>query len=281
MSLPSASDEFGVAAPFLRWAGGKRWLSRKLVYAVRGDFKRYHEPFLGSAAFFLALKPSKAYLSDSNRELINAFQVVRDDPDGLVRALRTFSYNRQAYYEVRAESPSGDVDRAARFIFLNRTCWNGLYRVNQAGTFNVPYGRRVRSAEWGEDRLFEASELLQAAEIECRDFEASLRRVRSGGFVFADPPYTVAHGNNGFILYNEKIFSWEDQRRLARALTGAVERGAHFILTNADHASIRDLYRGFELRPITRSSIIAADSINRRKVSELLISDYRLDGLET
>jgi DNA adenine methylase len=270
----------GVAAPFLRWAGGKRWLSRKLVCALRADFKSYHEPFLGSGALFFALRPSKAHLSDSNRELINAFRVVRDKPDDLVHALRSFRYNREEYYRIRAESPSGDIDRAARFIFLNRTCWNGLYRVNRAGTFNVPYGRRVRPAGWGHERILEASELLQDAEIECRDFEDSLRRVRPGEFVFADPPYTVAHGNNGFILYNEKIFSWGDQERLARVLMRATDRGVHFVLTNADHPSIRDLYSGFELRPIARSSIIAADSINRRHVSELLISNCPLVDLD-
>lgn len=267
--------------PFLRWAGGKRWLARAIPGIVPNDIQSYHEPFLGSGAVFFALAPSRPHLADSNDSLIGTFQTVRDRPGDLIATLRRFRYNKRAYYRVRSSSPSGHAQRAARFIFLNRTCWNGLYRVNSRGQFNVPYGRRVRKIDRGEDALLNASKALQGAEIECRDFEDSIDRVRSGGFIFADPPYTVAHENNGFVLYNETIFSWADQERLAAALVRASERGARFVLTNADHRSIRVLYRRFRFhQTLERSSIIAADTVNRRTVSELLISNYHLPRIE-
>ncbi len=144
----------------------------------------------------------------------------------------------------------------------------------------MPYGGRVKSPDWGEEKLLRASALLRGTEIECRDFEASLDRVRAGEFIFTDPPYTVTHKDNGFVLYNETIFSWADQERLASALARASERGARFILTNADHPSIRALYRRFQPRPVTRSSVIAAGAANRRKVTELVVSNYPIEGLD-
>lgn len=271
-----AADRSSSVRPFLRWAGGKRWLTRRLADLLPDDYETYHEPFLGSGALFFAIHPSPARLSDSNRELTNTFRVVRDSCSTLVEALGVLRYTKSEYYRIRESRPTSNVSRAVRFIYLNRTCWNGLYRVNQAGEFNVPMGRRPSPVICDKENLQGASDALRGVEIGSRDFGTSLREVRKGDLVFADPPYTVSHGENGFILYNEKIFSWEDQERLSRHLRSVDKKGARFLLTNADHPSIRMLYRRFQTHRIERSSIIAADPKGRRRVSELVIANYNL-----
>jgi DNA adenine methylase len=262
--------------PFLRWAGGKRWLSRILEGLVPDDYRTYHEPFLGSGAIFFALRPPRAELSDSNDNLINAFETVRDCPEALIKRLGRFDYTREEYYRVRSGNPRTPLARTARFVYLNRTCWNGLYRVDRSGSFNVPYGRRGTFHESDADRIRVASATLRNSRLRHEDFEVALRRVRAGDFVFIDPPYTVTHGDNGFLLYNEKIFSWADQERLAEAIRRIDRKGALFLLTNANHPSVIALYEGFTARPIQRSSILAADPDNRRPVTELLVTNYRV-----
>lgn len=264
-------------APFLRWAGGKRWLARTLRQALPSTFGTYFEPFLGSAAVFFSLRPSQAHLSDSNRRLIEAFRVVRDSPDRLASMLSGFSYTKTEYYHVRASKPTSPLERAAQLVYLNRTCWNGLYRVDRKGTFNVPYGRRGFFFPSDRDKLLRASAILKGQILRSEDFESALAPVRPGDLVFLDPPYTVTHGNNGFLLYNERIFSWSDQERLSRVVHAIDKRGAHFVLTNANHESVTELYNGFEIVPLPRQSILAADPKRRRAVTELLISNLTLD----
>jgi DNA adenine methylase len=273
----SGSSPEQVRRPFLRWAGGKRWLTSVIGDITPREGRRYFEPFLGAGAIYFSRAPESALLSDRNKELIDTFQVVRSRPSELIESLREFSYTRAEYERVRAETSKDRLEGAARFIFLNRTCWNGLYRVNRKGVFNVPFGRPYQQRRSDEDAISRASELLQGASLYARDFELSLAEVRSGDFVFLDPPYTVTHGENGFLLYNRRIFSWADQLRLKTALTRLDKVGALFLLTDADHSSIRSLYSGFRMRSIQRSSIIAGDPAARRGVSELLVSNYDFD----
>ncbi len=267
----------GRVAPFLRWAGGKRWLVPLLAELIPEDSMTYHEPFLGSGAVFFAMAPSPAHLSDSNCELVQTFRVVRDSAPELIQALGKYRYDRREYHRVRSMKPRTSLSKAARFVYLNRTCWNGLYRVNQSGEFNVPFGRRPPEEVCDQKSITAASRLLQGARLETLDFQRSLQQVRKGDFVFADPPYTVAHGHNGFLLYNETIFSWADQERLYRALCGVHKVGARFLLTNANHSSVRTLFRRFHIKRLTRSSIIAADPENRRHVTELVITNYPVE----
>jgi DNA adenine methylase len=262
-------------SPFLKWAGGKRWFLHLVRGLVPRDHRRYFEPFLGSGSVFFALRPRNAYLSDSNGELIATFRQVRDHPEEVIEVLEQLAYDEDLYYGLRSAALQTEAQRAARVIYLNRCCWNGLYRVNRLGQFNVPFGSRDTPPVICDSELIRrASAALRDVGLRTLDFETALHRVGSGDFVFADPPYTVTHGNNGFVKYNERIFSWEDQERLRSSLLGIHRRGGLFFLTNADHPSIRRLYAGFCVRRLQRHSIIAGDSNFRRPVSELVVTNY-------
>ncbi len=264
-------------APFLKWAGGKRWLARLAPSLVPGAPTRYFEPFLGSGAVFFATQPTSSFLSDSNRPLIETFRMVRDDPDGVITALASMSYGKRSYYRTRKTVPETAPERAARFIYLNKCCWNGLYRVNQQGVFNVPFGPRENVPKvCDEDGIRAASIALKRVKLAHCGFQKSIAKAGSDDFVFADPPYTVMHGDNGFVKYNDRIFSWADQELLHEGLLRLHERGGLFLMSNADHPSIRGLYKGFLQRKAYRTSVLAADSRFRRPVTELLITNYSL-----
>jgi len=260
--------------PFLKWAGGKRWLASSELFPVPNSYSRYVEPFLGGAAVFFALLPQKAYLSDLNEDLILLYEVIRDAPGALYEKMEEHQefHNEEYYYNLRSSSPRSDINRAAKFLYLNRTCWNGLYRVNLKGQFNVPIG--TKNTVLFDDDDFEAvSSALKSARIECSDFEAIVENTSRGDFLFLDPPYTVQHNYNGFLKYNEKIFSWEDQIRLRDAVARAAARGVSIVLTNADHASIRNIYNGVcDYRSVNRASVLAASAANRGITTEALFT---------
>lgn len=202
-------------APFLKWAGGKRWLASSNLLPVPDQYDRYIEPFLGGGAVFFRLAPKRALLSDINAELINLYQAVRDHPEQLEARLKAHQSHHceQYFYAVRKTVPRAHIDQAARTLYLNRTCWNGLYRVNLRGEFNVPIGTKTSVIMQGES-FEKLSQALHGVEIVCRDFEESIATAEKGDFVFVDPPYTVKHNLNGFLKYNEQIFGWADQVRL-------------------------------------------------------------------
>jgi len=191
----------------------------------------------------------------------------------VVKSLRLHQANHSDsyYYDVRSSKPRKPHTRAARFIYLNRTCWNGLYRVNLKGQFNVPRGTKDTVMMETDD--FDAiSKLLDGGSIVCQDFQKTLSKAGEGDFVFVDPPYTVKHNNNGFVKYNEKIFSWQDQELLKQSINQAVSRGAKVTMTNADHPSIRTLYKdNTEIEILDRLSVISGSPTFRGKVSEVLI----------
>lgn len=264
--------------PFVKWAGGKRWLSSAIAkeYATLPNVKRYIEPFLGGGAAFFSIQPSSCVLSDLNSELINVYQVVQENPKEITRRLRKIhNYHSESfYYQMRSSRPTSRLSRAVRFLYLNRTCWNGLYRVNLKGEFNVPIGSKTKVYDPDED-FFRISTALGNAEIRCTDFEKTLSIAGKGDFVYIDPPYTVKHNLNGFIKYNDKIFLWEDQVRLSNAIVNAHHRGAFILLSNADHESVRELYSEiFHIRSVYRKSILAADPLKRGPTSEILVSNY-------
>jgi DNA adenine methylase len=260
--------------PFLKWAGGKRWLATRYSHLVPDKYNTYIEPFLGSAAMFFALQPRRAVLSDLNRELIEAYRAIRSDWKAVAKALKKHHvlHSRDHYYRVRSDATRSVTNRAAKLIYLNRTCWNGLYRVNKRGEFNVPIGTKTRVCLPTDD--FERiHKLLGPVRLVSCDFERVIETASAGDLVFADPPYTTAHSANGFIKYNETLFGWSDQIRLRDALSRARDRGAFIIATNANHPSIRGLYKdGFSTRPLVRSSVIAADPLFRQTTRELLIT---------
>lgn len=260
--------------PFLKWAGGKRWLADRIVELASPILGRYIEPFLGGGAVYFALRPATALLSDVNAELINAYSAIKDAPDRVRSLLITHqsSHSKDYYYRIRAYRPRCAYRKAARFIYLNRTCWNGLYRVNLKGQFNVPIGTKSGVLMATDDWPALAA-LLSSAKLVCGDFQDSIAQATDGDLVFADPPYTVKHNLNGFIKYNDSLFSWSDQVRLRDAVIAAKRRGARVIVTNANHESIRDLYGNhFDFEIVARASVLAGSPTHRGQYEELLIT---------
>lgn len=259
--------------PFLKWAGGKRWLFTKSFVATLPKFDRYIEPFLGGGAGFFAIEPERALLSDVNGELIETYQVIASAPKRLVTFLTEHQklHCQTHYYAVRSSVPEDPIERAARFIYLNRTCWNGLYRVNRRGEFNVPIGTKT-SVLFPDDDFERVANLLSRAELNNQDFDETLSQARYGDLVYVDPPYTVKHNNNGFVKYNENIFSWDDQVRLSASCQAAAERGASILISNADHDSLRCIYEETGVTSsVARASVLAGKSSARQNVTEILV----------
>jgi len=263
-----------VVEPLLKWAGGKRWLTSGDKLPLPDSYERYVEPFLGSGAVFFYLEPEKSVISDRNPDLISFYEVVRDSPDDLHKLMRVHheKHSRDYYYEIRSVRSVCKIERAAAFLYLNRTCWNGLYRVNREGIFNVPIGTK-KNVLMATDDFLRVSEVLKRAELLHCDFEDTLNRCGRGDFVFVDPPYTVKHNNNGFVKYNEEIFSWQDQLRLSTVVGRAAERGAAIVVTNADHSSVHELYGdAFVYRSLSRHSVLSASSASRRSTTEAVFT---------
>ncbi len=260
--------------PFLKWPGGKRWLVAFFLQHVRGiEFRRYVEPFLGGGAVFFGLEPPRAFLSDVNADLINVYLQVRADPSQLVRRLKWLPVDNETYFHLRGSTPTAPIESAVRFLYLNRTAFGGMYRLNRRGEFNVPFGGGERTPRllWERGLLQVGSRALSGAVIEVADFEETLDRTGSGDLVYCDPTYTAAHNNNGFVRYNERIFSWMDQVRLAAAAQRAASRGAHVIVSNASHADITRLYPGVELHTVTRWSGLPKVASKRSITQELVM----------
>lgn len=266
--------------PFLKWAGGKRWFVKDYSKFFPKKFRRYIEPFLGSGVVFFHLAPQRAFLSDTNGELIEAYRAIQADWKRVVFYLKKHQklHCREYYYIVRSSLENDPFKKAARLIYLNRTCWNGLYRVNRNGQFNVPIGTRD-TIIFQDDNFPGIAEALKGVQLEALDFEPVIDSAGKNDFIFVDPPYTVKHNHNGFVKYNQDIFSWEGQERLAASLIRASHRGAIILSTNANHRSVRSLYaKEFYLQDVTRPSSIASNSLKRGQVEELVISSYALNG---
>jgi DNA adenine methylase len=260
--------------PFLKWAGGKRWLVNEFINYLPRSYNNYIEPFLGSGAIFFSLQPKRSLLTDSNISLINTYQCIQKDHRLVYSKLVEHSalHNDEYYYEIRSQVYEDPFDQAARFIYLNRTCFNAIYRVNKKGIFNVPRGSK-NSVLLETDDFASVASLLRTSTIEYSDFESVIDRAELDDLIYVDPPYTVKHNNNGFVKYNEKIFTWQDQERLSQSLIRARTRGAKIIVSNADHFSIRELYQDHCLiTPLKRTSVIASDASNRGKYSEVLMT---------
>ena len=271
MTIESAPTK--TVAPFLKWAGGKRWLTFQLADLISNIEGTYYEPFLGSAAMFFHSKPERAALSDMNAALVETYRALQVDQAEVTIHLRRHAaqHSTEHYYRVRSMQCKTNFTRAAQFIYLNRTCWTGLYRVNRQGFFNVPKGSKERVLLETDD-FEEIANCLKEASILCVDFETQIDKAGAGDIVFCDPPYTVRHKHNGFVKYNEILFSWDDQVRLKAALLRAKTRGARIFLTNADHESIRTLYaEDFSILELSRFSAISSTSSSRGKYAELLI----------
>jgi DNA adenine methylase len=264
------NDDTASLLPLVKWAGGKRRLLPDILEIAPSQFSTYFEPFFGGGAVFFSLLPSVATLSDTNSELIQMYVQVRDYPEKVLGCLRRMPNSEEDYYRIRLMKPRTDAGKAARLIYLCTLSFNGIHRQNLKGEFNVPYGYKTHINPCDEEVLEGVSESLQGKTLLEGDFEQAVSTAQKGDFVYFDPPYTVAHGNNGFIKYNAKIFSWADQKRLASVASRLKKAGCKVIVSNADHSSIRELYLDFNIRVIERHSVMAASSEFRRPVRECL-----------
>lgn len=261
---------------FLKWAGGKRWLVNSENHRFPKEYNRYIEPFLGGGAVFFYMEPKVAILSDINKELISTYVAVRDRFDLVYNNLRIHSNNhsKEYYYEVRERHTRTLHTLAARMIYLNKACFNGIYRVNKDGKFNVPFGT-YNEMTFNKNELRESSEALQGAMILHQDFEDTIEMAEKDDFLFCDPPYAVKDEENRFVSYNADVFSWGDQVRLSNALIRAKDRGVKILMTNVDHPTVRMLYmeiEGFSLDVVERSCFISGTVEGRRAYRELIVS---------
>lgn len=279
MTQPKPPDAPGVrAAPILKWAGGKGALLTQFAphFPPSGSYRRYFEPFLGGGAVFFHLQPQESYLYDLNPALIEVYTVIRDRVDDLIAALYVHRNDRDYFYEVRAQDSAQltPVQRAARFIFLNRTCYNGLYRVNRAGQFNVPFGRYKNPTICDEPGLQAASSALQGAHLAVADFQVTLEHAEAGDLIYFDPPYEPLSQTSSFTSYTNNGFTSADQRRLAEVFRTLHDRGCLLMLSNSSAALIRTLYAGFVVREIRARRLINSKADGRGLITELLVTNY-------
>ncbi|MFD0797620.1 DNA adenine methylase [Maribacter chungangensis] len=263
--------------PFLRWAGGKRWLLKDLAkFLPTNGYNNYHELFLGGGAIYFHLQPTKtSFLNDFNPNLIHTYECIKDDVEKVLVELKKLKNTKDDYYKIRSKKFRNDYKKAAKFIYLNQTSFNGIYRVNLKGEYNVPYGFRTKDFV-EEENLKLISKVLKPCVFSSFDFASCLDNIKKNDLVFLDPPYTVAHNNNGFIKYNQKLFSLEDQYRLASTIEEIKQIGAYYILTNAWHLKIREIFNnGDKISKISRASLIGGKNAKRGRYDELIITNVQ------
>jgi len=265
--------------PFLKWAGGKgRLIPQYQPHLPRPDqYTTYYEPFLGGGALFFHLQPARACLMDINPELVNVYQCVRDQVERVIALLRKHEtlHSKEYYYAMRSQSPSTCAERAARLIYLNRTCFNGLYRENSRGLFNVPMGRYKNPRICHSELLRVVSASLQNTSIAEHPFEAILNlATQPEDFVYFDPPYYPISATSKFTGYNRFSFSEEDHIRLRDVFVQLARRNVQVMLSNSDCPFVRDLYAGFNIHTISAIRAINSNTQRRGKITEVLVTSY-------
>ena len=237
----------------------------------------------GGASLFFASRPRAALLADINNDLMTFYMCLRDDTETLLTRLGRLRASRRAYYQVRSDVPRDRLERAVRFAYLNRLCWNGLYRVNQKGEFNVPIGSRLPTRMWDFDALRDAASALRDAALECRDFRTTFEQSQSGDFIFLDPPYPLGSGTlNGFDRYTPNRFTLEDHEHLANLADRATREGASVMVTLSAESNLSDYYPNHWKRlEIHGRSLISGTSDTRRSVTELLLMSYPIGEADT
>lgn len=264
-----------MTSPFIKWVGGKRQLLPELRARVPSKFGRYFEPFVGGGALFFDLAPGRAVLSDANKHLIATYRGVRDDVDGVIARLRESPYDEAFYYRLRAYGfdAKSDAEAAARFIYLNKTCFNGLYRENKAGKFNASFGRYTNPTICDEEALRACSAVLKEAHIAVSDFEAAVSDAEAGDFVYFDPPYVPLTATSNFTSYTLGGFTHADQVRLRDVALTLKASGVHVLLSNSSAEAVRDLYSdGFVVEEVSARRAVNSKASGRGAVKELVIS---------
>lgn len=268
-------------SPILKWVGGKRQLLSEIIPLIDESCDNYVEPFIGGGAVLFRLQPKKAIINDYNTELINVYRTVRDDLDGLVALLKKHEkYNSSDYYyEVRALDRTPDFDKmsnsekAARIIYLNKTCYNGLYRVNSLGQFNSPYGKYKNPNIVNEVVLRAISKYLNGNEISIRsgDYKDVLNDIEKNSFVYLDPPYMPISSSSSFTGYTEGGFGYDKQVELKEECDKLNSKGVHFLQSNSDCEEIRELYKDYRIKVVKANRAINSDAKKRGQINEVLI----------
>ena len=240
--------------PIVKWVGGKRQLMFELLENIPKSYNRYFEPFIGGGALFFELKPNNAYISDMNEELINLYQVVRDNVEELIKDLQKHDISKEYFMQIRNIDRTkkyqnwSDVKKASRFIYLNRTCFNGMYRVNSKGEFNVPFGNYKNPRIIDENNLINCSNLLQKTEIKNADFSKILNYIQKGDFVYFDPPYVPLNETSSFTSYTKDGFDIDMQFKLRDICDELDSMGVKFMLSNSDTKLVNELYANYEIK---------------------------------
>ncbi len=268
-----------IAAPVVKWVGGKTKLLPELLARMPDDYARYYEPFAGGAALFFRLAPRRAVLADSNADLIGLYGALAGDVAAVIRRLQHHreAHDETHYYKTRQRWNDRDVswaaaERAAAFIYLNKTCFNGLWRVNRAGDFNVPIGRYTDPPICVPEALRAAAGVLARADLRCTDYRAAVADAAAGDFVYFDPPYDPVTTTANFTSYTVDAFSGDDQRALADCARMLVARGCRVMLSNSDTPFIRSIYRGFRIERVKCPRAINSNAAKRGDVDELIIT---------
>jgi DNA adenine methylase len=278
----SRTETQAPASPFLKWVGGKAKLERSFapLYPPGVELMRHVEPFMGGGALFFARSPKRALLCDINVDLVNAYQAVRDDVAGVLRHLQKLAklHDERCYYDVRerynTRDHGGATERAAMFIYLNKTCFNGLYRVNKSGHFNVPMGRYAKPAIADADTLRTASARLAGVDIRCTPFESLLEVAKPGDFIYLDPPYEPISRTANFTAYARDGFTQADQTRLRNVFRELDRRGSKLMLSNSDAPFIRELYADYRIDEVFAARAVSCDPEKRGPVRELVVRNY-------
>lgn len=266
--------------PIVKWVGGKRQLMFELIKNMPKSYSRYFEPFIGGGALFFELQPEQAYISDMNEELINLYSVVRDNVYELIKDLSKHEVSKEYFLEIRnidrteQYTELSDVERASRFIYLNRTCFNGMYRVNSQGQFNVPFGHYKNPRIIDENNLLNCSELLKKTEIKCADFSEILTKVKKGDLVYFDPPYVPLNDTSSFTSYTKDGFDINMQFKLRDVCDELDNNGVKFMLSNSDTKLVNELYVNYEIKKVFASRQINANADGRGKITEVLVRNY-------
>lgn len=266
--------------PIVKWVGGKRQLMYELEINMPKTYNRYFEPFIGGGALFFYLQPDNAYISDMNEELINLYQVVRDNVDELITDLQKHDISKEYFMEIRNIDRTeeyqnwSNIQKASRFIYLNRTCFNGMYRVNSKGKFNVPFGHYKNPRILDENNLINCSNLLQRTEIKHADFSEILKKVKKGDFVYFDPPYVPLSETSSFTSYTKDGFDMDMQLSLRDVCDELDSMGVKFLLSNSDTQFVNELYENYNIKKVFASRQINANADGRGKITEVLVRNY-------
>lgn len=269
--------------PFVKWVGGKRQLLNEIEKHIPEQFSRYYEPFVGGGAVLFHVQPKNAVINDSNEELVNLYNIIKESPEELIEDLKKYKNEEKYFYEVRGIDREkekylelSNIQRASRIIFLNKTCYNGLFRVNSSGEFNSPFGRYKNPNIVNDVMIRIVGNYLSKNDIQIlnTDYEKSLSKIRKGAFVYFDPPYDPISDSSSFTGYTKNGFDRTEQERLKKVCDKLNDKGVKFLLSNSSTEFIRDLYKDYNIFSIKAKRAINSKGNGRGETTEVLVKNY-------